>query len=195
MSTQLILASTSKYRAELLGRICSNFTQQAPDCDETPRPDEIPLLLSERLAAGKARSVAEKNPEALVIGSDQVASLAGKPLGKPGNYDNAFQQLSECSGHNVDFYTSVNILRLSDNTEFRHTDHTRVCFKTLPDTLIEIYLKAETPYDCAGSFKSEGLGVILFEHIDSNDPTGLIGLPLIWVADALSRGGYDLFAE
>jgi septum formation protein len=195
MPKPLILASTSKYRGALLGRICSEFEQQAPVCDETPANNEIPSALALRLAKAKAASISSQNPEALVIGSDQVASLAGSILGKPGDHETAVKQLSDCSGHHVDFYTSVCIRRESDNTEYLHTDHTRVCFKTLSPQLIENYLRAEQPYDCAGSFKSEGLGVVLFDHIDSNDPTGLIGLPLIWVAGALLESGIELLSS
>ncbi len=195
MPKMLILASTSKYRGALLRRICSEFEQQAPVCDETPANNEIPSALALRLAKAKAASISSQNPDALVIGSDQVASLAGSILNKPGDHETAVKQLSECSGHNVDFYTSVCIRRESDNTEILHTDHTRVCFKTLAPELIENYLRAEQPYDCAGSFKSEGLGVVLFDHIDSNDPTGLIGLPLIWVAGALLESGIELLSS
>jgi len=185
MPNTTILASTSKYRGALLSRICQDFAQEAPICDETPLQEEIPAALAQRLARGKAQSISTQHPNSVVIGSDQVASLAGKILGKPGNHATAVAQLSDCSGRNVDFYTAVCIQREVDGTELLHTDHTRVCFKTLSAELIENYLQAEKPYDCAGSFKSEGLGVVLFDHIDSNDPTGLIGLPLIWVADAL----------
>jgi len=188
-SAELILASTSKYRGQLLARLSDDFSQIAPDCDETPLPDEIPALLSARLAHQKALSVAEKNPNALIIGSDQVSSLRGSILGKPGDHANATHQLTECSGKNVDFYTAVTLIRLSDNTCIQHTDHTRVCFRELSAELIESYLQKEQPYDCAGSFKSEGLGVVLFDHIDANDPTALIGLPLIWLANALRENG------
>jgi len=193
-TTPLILASTSKYRGGLLSRLTTAFSQVAPDFDETPEPDEIPLLLARRLAAGKANSVADKHPEALVIGSDQVASLQGSILGKPGTHENAVEQLKSFSGKCVDFYTSVALIRKSDNTLIEHTDHTRVCFRELSDELIDGYLKKETPYDCAGSFKSEGLGVVLFDHIDANDPTGLIGLPLIWLAGVLTDNGIDLLS-
>jgi septum formation protein len=185
MPSTTILASTSKYRGALLSRICRDFAQEAPICDETPLADEIPAALALRLAKGKAQSIATQHPAAVVIGSDQVASLSGQILSKPGDHATAVAQLSACSGRNVDFYTAVCIRRNADGTELLHTDHTRVCFKPLSPELIENYLQAEKPYDCAGSFKSEGLGVVLFDHIDSNDPTGLIGLPLIWVASAL----------
>ncbi len=195
MSNTLILASTSKYRGALLARICKDFTQQAPICDETPAGDPTPAALAKRLARTKAASLSSQNPEAMVIGSDQVASLSGVILGKPGDHANAVKQLRACSGLNVNFYTAVCIRRESDNTEHMHIDHTRVCFKTLSPALIENYLQAEKPYDCAGSFKSEGLGVVLFDHIDSVDPTALIGLPLIWVADALMQSGVKLLSS
>jgi len=187
--SNLILASTSKYRGQLLARLSDDFSQIAPDCDETPEPDEIPALLAARLAHQKALSVANKHPNALIIGSDQVSSLRGSILGKPGDHANATRQLADCSGKNVDFYTAVTLIRLSDNTCVSHTDHTRVCFRDLDADLIESYLRKEQPYDCAGSFKSEGLGVVLFHHIDANDPTALIGLPLIWLANALRENG------
>jgi septum formation protein len=195
MSSKTILASTSKYRGALLGRICQDFAQEAPICDETPLAGELPEALARRLAQTKARSIASQHPAAVVIGSDQVASLAGKILGKPGNHATAVAQLSACSGHTVDFYTAVCIRRETDNTELVHIDHTRVSFKTLSAELIENYLQAEKPYDCAGSFKSEGLGVVLFNNIESKDPTGLIGLPLIWVANALMRSGVKLLSS
>jgi len=189
---RIILASTSRYRAGLLQRLTADFEQVGPECDETPAADDIPLLLAERLAHEKAMSVARRHPDALVIGSDQVASLKGAMLGKPGDHATAVKQLGDCSDNNVDFYTAVSVVRLSDDTVHRHVDHTRVCFKKLSDNVIEQYLQKEQPYDCAGSFKSEALGVVLFDHIDSTDPTALIGLPLIWLAQTLGDCGVEL---
>ncbi len=195
MPQTLILASTSRYRGELLSRICRDFDQHAPICDETPLPGEAPDALALRLARGKSLSVAEQFPDAIVIGSDQVSSLEGTKLGKPGDHETAVTQLTACSGKTVDFYTSVCIRKHADNRVLEYTDHTRVHFKDLSAELIENYLRAEQPYDCAGSFKSEGLGVVLFERIENNDPTALIGLPLVWVGSALLEFSVPLLSD
>ncbi|MPN09242.1 Maf-like protein YceF [bioreactor metagenome] len=188
----LILGSTSRYRRELLERLRIPFSTVAPDVDETPRPGETPRDLALRLAAAKARAVAELHPTAVVIGSDQVADLDGKPLGKPGNHERATQQLKEMRGHAMVFHTAVSVVCLE--TGFSQTDlaPVHVRFRDLSDAEIERYLRAEQPYDCAGSAKSEGLGIALLDGIDSDDPTALIGLPLIRTCQMLRAAGLML---
>ncbi|HEX4853720.1 nucleoside triphosphate pyrophosphatase [Arenimonas sp.] len=189
--TPLVLASTSRYRRELLARLGLPFTVDRPDVDETPRPDEAPADLARRLAEAKAREVAHHHPGAWVLGSDQVADRDGRPLGKPGNRDTAFRQLAAASGREVRFHTAFCLIR-DDGPALAGLDETRVRFRALDDDAILRYLDAEQPYDCAGSFKCEGLGISLFEAIENRDPTALVGLPLIAVADALRRAGYRL---
>lgn len=189
-NSPLILGSGSRYRRELLQRIVSDFACVSPDIDETPRPDETPAALALRLAREKARAVSAGQPQSLVIGSDQVAAVDGDQLGKPGNHARAHAQLSRCSGQSVTFYTAVCLMR--DGIEIAsHTDITVVNFRTLTAAEIDAYLEQEQPWDCAGSFKSEGLGCILFESIESLDPNSLIGLPLIWLSSALRQAGID----
>ena len=175
----LVLGSTSVYRRELLQRLHLPFTVAAPAVDETPLPGEPPAQLAQRLALAKAHAVATLHPEAVVIGSDQVADLAGQPLGKPGDHARAMAQLQRMRGHTVVFHTAVAVVCHASG--FVQTDlaPVRVRFRELSDAEIERYLRAEQPYDCAGSAKSEGLGISLLEAIDSDDPTALIGLPLI----------------
>ncbi len=185
----LILASTSRYRRELLERLRLPFTAESPAVDETAEPGEAPDLLAERLAEAKARAVAARHPGAVVIGSDQVAACAGLKLGKPGTPDRARAQLAAASGQVVVFHTAVAIV--GPGGLERHRDETRVRFRTLSAAGIARYVELEAPLDCAGSFKSEGLGVALFEAVQSEDPTALVGLPLIWVAAALARAGLD----
>ena len=187
----LVLASTSRYRRELLGRLGLPFTVDRPDVDETPRPGETPPDLARRLAEAKARDVARRHPGAWVLGSDQVADRDGLPLGKPGDRDAAFRQLADASGREVRFHTAFCLVR-GDGPALAGLDETRVRFRPLDDDAILRYLDAEQPYDCAGSFKCEGLGISLFEAIENRDPTALVGLPLIAVADALRRAGYRL---
>jgi septum formation protein len=188
----LILASTSNYRELLLQRLGLPFSCEPPETDETPLDGEEPCDLVARLATQKATAVARKYPGAVVIGSDQIALLNGKVLGKPGNHQAAVEQLSSCSGHTVNFLTSVSVQFLEKNLIEVYTDTTQVCFRHLTSTEIESYLQKEKPYDCAGSFKAESLGVTLFEHIISEDPTALIGLPLIRTAAMLRRAGLQL---
>ncbi|MGI9291438.1 MAG: Maf family protein [Gammaproteobacteria bacterium] len=187
----LILASSSAYRRELLSRLGVEFSAISPDVDETPRPNETPAELAARLAGSKAETIHIDNPGCVVIGSDQVASLQGLPLGKPGDHATAVSQLSACSGKQVQFHTAVSVL--GDNG-FRatYTDLTTVQFRALETSEIEAYLLTDKPYDCAGSFRSEGLGITLFEAIENRDPTALIGLPLIWLAGALRDAGISL---
>lgn len=186
---RIVLASTSRYRAELLARVLDCFEQVAPDVDETPRPDEAPAKRATRLAAAKALAVSGSLRNALVIGSDQVAALDGKVLHKPGSIENARQQLRASSGNAVDFFTGLCMIDGRDDRRQAHLDHTRVVFRPLGDADIDRYLAREKPLDCAGSFKSEGAGIALFERIESEDPTALVGLPLIAVARLLREAG------
>ncbi len=188
--TDLILASTSRYRAELLSRLRLPFSSIAPAVDETPQPGEAPLALAQRLAAAKAEAVARLQPGHWVIGSDQVAELNGAALGKPGSRDNACAQLRAMSGQQVRFHTAL-CLRNGDR-QLQACDLTRVHFRTLDADEISRYVDAEQPLDCAGSFKCEGLGISLFEAIDNRDPSALVGLPLIALADLLRQAGYRL---
>ena len=188
----LILGSTSRYRHELLSRLRVPFTVAAPDVDETPHAGETPEALARRLARAKAYAVAAKYPDAVVIGSDQVADLNGEPLGKPGNHARAVQQLQRMRGQTVVFQTAVAVVCLA--TQFEQVDlaPVNVRFRDLSDAEIEAYLRAEEPYDCAGSAKSEGLGIALLDTIDNDDPTALIGLPLIRTSRMLRAAGIDL---
>lgn len=186
----LVLASTSRYRRELLGRIVARFGAVASDVDETPLPNEAPAALALRLAAAKARAVAALRPGAVVLGSDQVAELDGRALGKPGGHAQARAQLAASSGREVLFHTAVCIIA-GDGEAHTAADLTRVRFRALAADEIERYLERERPYDCAGSFKSEGLGIALFEAIATDDPTALIGLPLIATCRLLRALGID----
>ena len=185
----IILASTSRYRRELLGRLQLPFTARSPNTVEELIAGEPPAARAARLALDKARSIAV--PDALVIGSDQVASLDGRILRKPGSAAAAVAQLRACRGKAVLFHTAVAIVATGSGTTLQHVDCTEVLFRRLHDEALEQYVRLESPLDCAGSFKSEGLGVALFERISSEDPTALIGLPLIFVADALRQLGAD----
>jgi septum formation protein len=188
----LILGSTSRYRKELLSRLQIPFETAAPDVDETPHINESPKDLALRLALAKARAVALKNPEAIVIGSDQVADLEGAPLGKPGNHTNATLQLQRMRGKTVIFQTALSVVCIA--TGYQRTDlaEVKVKFRDLSDAEIESYLRAEEPYDCAGSAKSEGLGIVLLDAIENDDPTALIGLPLIRACQMLREAGVKL---
>jgi septum formation protein len=188
----LVLGSTSRYRRELLERLRVPFTVAAPDVDETPLPGELPLALAQRLALAKAQAVAAKFPQAVVIGSDQVADLHGEPLGKPGTHARATEQLRRMRGQVVVFQTALAVV--CQETGFVQQDiaAVRVLFRDLSDAEIEAYLIAEEPYDCAGSAKSEGLGIALLERIDNDDPTALIGLPLIRTARMIRAAGVKL---
>src|SRR5690606_32454364 len=166
----LVLASTSRYRRELLLRLQFPFEVASPEVDETPLPGEAPQALALRLARAKAQAVARQRPDALVIGSDQVADLEGEPLGKPGSHERAVTQLVRMRGRTVVFQTAVAVACLDTGFEEADLASVRVRFRTLQDDEIERYLRAEQPYDCAGSAKSEGLGITLLESIDSDDP-------------------------
>ncbi|MDB6164065.1 MAG: maf [Xanthomonadaceae bacterium] len=185
----LILASTSIYRRQLLQRLNVPFATAAPDLDEAPRPGESPAVLAVRLAFAKAGVVASKRPGAWVLGSDQVAVLDGMTLGKPGARAAAVAQLAAMSGRSVEFLTAVSLVH-ADGRHLQALDTTTVHFRVLHEHEIHRYLDAEQPYDCAGSFKAEGLGIALFEAIASQDPTALIGLPLIATARLLRQAGF-----
>lgn len=193
MHPNIILGSSSPYRRDLLARLDLPFDHQSPDIDETPRPDESPRELARRLARTKAETIAAAlNEPALVIGSDQVASRDGEPLGKPGDRARAQTQLRRASGQTAEFYTAVTVVHAGNGETASRLDRTRVHFRTLADDAINRYLDAEEPYDCAGGFKAEGLGITLFQSIESSDPTALIGLPLIALADLLRGFGVSL---
>ena len=188
----LILASTSRYRRELLERLRLPFQVVSPEVDETPLPDEAPAALAIRLALAKAVAVARQFPEAVVIGSDQVANLNGQPLGKPGNHARAALQLQQMQGQKVIFHTAVAVVCQQSGFAQHLMADVEVRFRPLDAFEIEHYLHAEQPYDCAGSAKSEGLGIALLESIHSDDPTALIGLPLIRLCDLLRAAGVSL---
>ena len=195
MSTpRLILGSTSRYRRELMERLRLPFDIVAPEVDETPAPGETPAALARRLALAKARAVATLHPHALVVGSDQVCDLDGEPLGKPGDHARATAQLQRLRGRSVVFHTAVAVAgRASSGQAFEAQDlaSVRVRFRTLSDAEIETYLRLDEPYDCAGSGRCEALGITLLEAIDSDDPTALVGLPLIRTARLLREAGLD----
>ena len=188
----LILGSTSRYRRELLARLGLAFAVEAPQVDEAPRPGEAPAALALRLALAKARDVAARHRQAIVIGSDQVADLDGEPLGKPGTHERARAQLRRMRGHTVTFHTALAVVCHASGFEQQVLAPVRVRFRSLGDEEIETYLRAEQPYDCAGSAKSEGLGIALLESIHSDDPTALVGLPLIRTARMLRAAGLTL---
>jgi septum formation protein len=192
-SPALILGSTSRYRRELLARLRVPFDVVSPNVDETPLAGEAPQALATRLALAKAKAVANLHPHAVVIGSDQVADLNGEPLGKPGTHERAVLQLQRMRGHTVVFQTAVSVVCLDRQFEQTEIAQIKVRFRNLSDADIEAYLRAEEPYDCAGSAKSEGLGIALLDAIDNDDPTALIGLPMIRTARLLRAAGIDLF--
>lgn len=188
----LVLASTSRYRRELLARLRLPFDSESPGVEESRLDSETPCAMTARLARMKAMAVATRRADAIVIGSDQTAELDGDALGKPGSHARAGAQLRACSGREVVFHTAVCVLGRGGDDAIEFVDTTTVAFRPLRDDEIERYLHAEQPYDCAGSFKSEGLGASLFRAIRSEDPSALIGLPLIRLADALRRCGLTL---
>ena len=197
----LILASGSRYRQELLGRFGLPFLAIAPDLDETALPDEAPLTTSLRLAQAKAETIARQHPACLIIGSDQVATLDGEHIGKPGTHAKALQQLQRMRGRAVHFHTALCLW--DSRSQFANTTQqiqlcavsTVVHFRDLPDAELDAYLHAEQPYDCAGSAKNEGLGIILLEKIESDDPTALTGLPLIALCSMLRHAGVTFFPK
>lgn len=190
----LVLGSTSRYRRELLERLRLPFDVARPEVDETPQPGEAPRDLALRLALEKARAVSAKHPAAVVIGADQVADLAGEPIGKPGTHERAVAQLTRMSGREVVFQTALAVVRRDTGFERALLAPVRVRFRRLSAAEIERYLRLEEPYDCAGSAKSETLGIALLDAIESDDPTALVGLPLIRTAQLLREAGLDPLA-
>jgi septum formation protein len=188
----LLLGSSSRYRRDLLSRLQLPFAVEVPDVDETPLRGERPHDLALRLALAKAQSVAAKFPHAVVIGSDQVADLGGDPLGKPGNHERAVAQLRRMRGQTVVFQTAVAVVCAENGFQQLELAPVKVKFRKLSDAEIESYLRAEQPYDCAGSARSEGLGISLLDAIDSDDPTALVGLPLIRTCRMLRAAGLKL---
>lgn len=193
LSRTVILGSTSPYRRELLARLRIPFTVVAPQVDETPRAGETPRQLACRLALAKAEAVGRVHPQAVVIGSDQVADHAGTPLGKPLAHDIAVAQLRRMSGQNIVFQTAVAVVCVDSGFSRMELAQVHVRFRALSDDDIESYLRAEQPYDCAGSAKSEGLGIALLDAIVSDDPTALVGLPLIRTSRLLREAGIELW--
>lgn len=193
-TARLILASTSPYRRELLARLGLPFEVVAPEVDETPPLGMAPATLAERLALAKAEAVADRYVDAVVIGSDQVAELDGLPIGKPHTHERAAAQLRAMSGRRVIFHTAVAVVRRDRGYASGLLAPVKVTFRTLSDAEIEHYLRAEQPYDCAGSAKSEALGIALLSAIESDDPTALIGLPLIRTCTLLREAGLDPLA-
>ena len=191
MTPRLILASSSRYRRELLARLGIDFDSASPDVDESPLPSESPAALVLRLAELKARKVGDGEPGAVVIGSDQVAVHEGKVLGKPGTVANAERQLARLSGQRVDFLTGVVLLNTTTGRLQTHTDRTATTFRRLPEAEIRRYVELDQPLDCAGAIKSESRGVMLFERVETEDPTAAIGLPLIRLAALLRNEGIN----
>ncbi|PLA75603.1 septum formation inhibitor Maf [Hydrogenovibrio sp. SC-1] len=187
---QIILASTSPFRKQLLEKLQLPFETANPKLDETPLTNESVIDMVQRLSRQKAQVVASQYPDAIVIGSDQSATFNGKAIGKPRTHANAIKQLQQFSGHTIEFLTGLAVVKGSEIHQA--IDITRVQFRQLSDTEIEHYLRLETPYQCAGSFKSEGLGITLFEEIQSKDPNALIGLPLIELTTLLKKCGIAL---
>jgi septum formation protein len=189
---KLILASSSRYRRELLSRLGLPFDILATDIDETPRTDEPPSATALRLSVQKAEAAAASHPDALIIGSDQVLMLGDEQLGKPGNFANAFLQLKKMQGRAMVFHTALTLLNSRTGQTQTRDVPTTVQLRALSDAQIRAYLEKETPYDCAGSAKSESLGIALMARMDSSDPTALVGLPLIALAEMLFAEGIDV---
>ena len=189
----VVLASTSPYRKQLLERLGIAFETAAPHCDETPLPGEMPGATALRLALAKAHSLEGRFADELIIGSDQVAASGGLRLGQPGNHENAVRQLRSLSGREVEFHTAVCLLDTQRRSEQSRVVPCRVAFRELDEARIERYLQRERPYDCAASAKAEGLGIALLSRIETDDPTSLIGLPLIALSEMLERAGFPVF--
>ncbi|MGH8242275.1 MAG: Maf family protein [Steroidobacteraceae bacterium] len=194
MASDLYLASTSPYRAALMRRLGLPFSVEAPGIEESPVAGEAPAARALRLAGAKAAAVSARHPSVWVLGSDQVADCGGLILEKPGDARRSREQLRASSGRSVHFHTAVVLRRDTPAASHEHLDLTVVSFRSLDDDQIARYVERDRPFDCAGGFRSEGAGIALFERVDSSDPTALIGLPLIWVAQALAGVGFDLFA-
>ena len=191
-TTDIILASTSPYRRDLLQRLQIPFRCLAPQADESPLSGEQPADLAVRLALSKARSLAPNHPDALIIGSDQVASVGGRIMGKPGTHAAALAQLRASSGREVRFHTAIALVCTARQFEWFHVELTIAHFRVLSEQAMDSYLRREQPYDCAGSFKWEGLGIALFESLQGDDPTSLEGLPLIALTGLLARAGVNV---
>jgi septum formation protein len=192
MLRPLILASTSRYRAALLERFGLRFNTASPAVDETDQPGETALARAARLSDAKAEAVAAQSPEAVIIGGDQVAASGGTVLHKPGNAGRCREQLSLLSASTAEFLTACTVRCVAADLRLSHVDTTRVTFRTLADGEIARYVEREQPFDCAGGFKAEALGITLFARMDSEDPTAIVGLPLIWLAGALRAAGFVL---
>lgn len=188
----IVLASTSPYRRELLARLRLPFEVQRPDVDETPRAGEPPAALAERLAVAKAESLASRHPGAVLVGSDQVAELDGRPIGKPGGFDAALAQLESMQGRTVTFHTALAVHDASSGRTWSDNVPTHVSFRRLPRAALAAYLRIDQPYDCAGAAKIESAGIALVERVESDDPTALVGLPLILLTTLLGRCGVDV---
>ena len=189
---RLVLASTSQYRRQLLERLGIRFTVAAPNVDETPLPGEGPVDLVARLARAKAEAVAHRHRDSVVIGSDQVALFGREIIGKPGNPERCIEQLKSFSGQRLAFHTAVHLVHSDSGANEGHLDVTTVQFRKLTDEEIQRYVARERPVSSAGAFKVEALGISLFERIESQDPTALIGLPLIWLSAAMRRAGFQI---
>ena len=189
---QLVLASTSPYRRELLARLGVPFETAAPEVDETPLSGESPDATAERLSLAKARAVVEKFPDALIIGSDQVALLEGRQLGKPGTHDKAVAQLQSMRGKALEFHTALTLLNARTGAVQTATVPVRLVMRHYSDVQIEAYLKKDQPYNCCGSAKSESLGIGLIARFETEDPTALVGLPLIRLTEMLANEGLDV---
>lgn len=188
----LILASTSRYRAALLGRFGHAFNTASPAVDESEQVGETPRDRAFRLSEAKAEAVAAQYPDAVIIGGDQVAALGSRVLRKPGNANTCREQLRLLSGSAAQFHTACTVRCVSAALKLTHLDLTTVALRALADVEIDRYIEREQPFDCAGGFKAEALGITLFERMDSQDPTAIVGLPLIWLAGALRTAGYSL---
>ncbi|MPW30885.1 septum formation inhibitor Maf [Agarivorans sp. B2Z047] len=194
MKNRLILASSSAYRKQLLEKVCPTFDCFNPDIDESPKPKETPELLVLRLAEQKALAGKTQFPKNLIIGSDQVCCINGEIVGKPGNHQNAVKQLKAASGQAITFYTGLALYNSETQQMQSLIDTFEVGFRELSDSLIERYLQIEQPYNCAGSFKSEGSGIVLFKHLKGDDPNSLIGLPLIKLCGLLESQDFELLS-
>lgn len=188
----IVLGSSSPFRKALLEKLDLEFTTDSPDIDETPLDGEQPEAMVARLAKLKAHAIAERHPNSLIIASDQCATLDGEIIGKPGDHETAIEQLNKASGRAVTFYTSLCILNSGSEQLEERVEPFHVYFRELGETQIENYLRKEEPYNCAGSFKSEGLGIALFERMEGKDPNTLVGLPLIELIKILGKFGVDV---
>jgi septum formation protein len=191
-SPRIVLASASRYRQGLLDRFLDDYETVSPGIDESAKEDEDPAQLASRLAREKAEGVSSTNRDALIIGADQLAVLDGDVLGKPGEHQKAVEQLLAAAGKKVTFLTAVCVLDPVSRRRYEHMDETNVRFRQFDRRLADSYLHHDEPYDCAGSFKIEGAGFVLFESVTTDDPTALIGLPMIWLAGTLKELGYLL---